>query len=73
MIRIIFWTVVIGIIFRIVFYYLLPIFRITSATTTQMRRMQEQMREMERKMNEPPPAAKKVKKEGDFIEYEELK
>jgi hypothetical protein len=65
--------IIIGIVFRVVFYYLLPIFRITSATSSQLRRMQEQMKEMERKMNEPPPAAKKVKKDGDYIDYEELR
>jgi hypothetical protein len=61
------------VVLRIVFNFILPVFRITSATSNQMRRMQEQMKEMERKMNEPPPAPKKVKKEGDYIEYEELK
>jgi hypothetical protein len=35
--------------------------------------MQEKMREMEQKMNEPPPATRKVKKDGDYIDYEELK
>ncbi len=65
--------IIIGIIFRVVFYYILPIFRITSATSSQLRRMQEQMKDMERKMNEPPPSPKKVKKDGDYIEYEELK
>ena len=73
MLRLIFWMIIIGIVFRVVFYYLLPIFRITSATSSQMRRMHEQMKEMERKMNEPPPAAKKVKKDGDYIDYEELR
>lgn len=73
MLRLIFWMIIIGIVFRVVFYYLLPIFRITSATSSQLRRMQEQMKEMERKMNEPPPAAKKVKKDGDYIDYEELR
>ncbi|GAA4462473.1 hypothetical protein GCM10023093_09140 [Nemorincola caseinilytica] len=77
MLRLIFWLFVFGLIFRVVFSYLLPLFRITSVTNDHMRRMQDQMREMERKMNEtkatPPPAAKKANIDGDYIDYEELK
>jgi len=68
---------VFGLIFRVVFSYLLPLFRITSVTNDHMRRMQDQMKEMERKMNEtkatPPPTAKKANIDGDYIDYEELK
>lgn len=76
MLRLIFWLFVFGLIFRVVFSYLLPLFRITSVTNDHMRRMQDQMREMERKMNEskaPPPSPKKANIEGDYIDYEELK
>jgi hypothetical protein len=38
-----------------------------------MRRMQEQIKEMERNMNQPPPSARKVKRDGDYVDYEELK
>ena len=61
------------IVLRVVFNLILPLFRVTSAANSQMRRMQEQMKEMERKMNEPPPPPKNVKKDGDYIEYEELR
>ena len=60
----------------------LPIFRITSAASSHMRNMQEQMqaqmREQERQMNQNQNQAKtrqkpKVEKEGDYIDYEEVK
>lgn len=78
MLRLIFWLFVFGLIFRVVFSYLLPLFRITSATNSQMRKMQDQMREMERQMHEKQQAAARkqvnpVNKEGDYIDYEELK
>ena len=73
MIRIILWGLLISVIFRIVFYYILPVFRITSAASSHMRRMQEQMKEMEQKMNEQPKQAKQANIDGDYIDYEEVK
>ena len=74
MLKLIFWIIVISIILRIIFYFVLPILRVAFTATNQMRRMQEQMKEMERNMNQPPPsAARKVNRDGDYIEYEELK
>jgi len=68
--RIITWLFVIGIIFRLISRYILPIFRITVVTNDHLRQMQDQMKEMDRKVNEN--AAKKTgKKEGDYIDYEE--
>ena len=66
---------IIGIILRFLGRYILPIFRITSAANSQMRQMQEKMKEMEQQMNQAPkPAqAKKVKKDGDYIDYEEVR
>ena len=57
--------------------FLLPIFRISSAASSHMRTMQEQMarmQEMEGKMKQDNNAPKrKVEKEGDYIDYEEVK
>ena len=56
--------------------YILPIFRITTAATGNIRKMQEhmqaQMNEMERNMNQASQK-KKVEKEGDYIDYEEIR
>ena len=54
--------------------FIIPIVRITNTANDHMNRMQEQMREMDRKMNEPAAATKqRVKKEGDYIDYEEVR
>ena len=63
---------VIGILYRILTRFVLPIFRITSITNDQMRQMNEKLKEMDERMNQPAPA-KKVKKDGDYIDYEEVK
>lgn len=63
----------IGILLRVVVRYILPVFRITSMASEQMRKMQDQMREMDRKANEQNNNRAKVKKEGDYIDYEEVR
>ena len=57
-------------VYKVVF----PILHITSTATNRMREMQEQMKEMERKMEENNTRQKKrMNREGDYIDYEELK
>lgn len=75
MLKLFFWTIIIGIVFRVVLNFLLPLVRVTSAATVQMRRMQERMKEMERQMHEQSESKKqkKVSKDDDYIEYEELR
>ena len=58
--------------------FLVPIFRISSAANSHMRNMQEQMarmQEMEQKRNSQNSNTqkKKVEKDGDYIDYEEVK
>ena len=75
-IRVITWIIVAVVIYRILNKYILPIFRISSAASSHMRKMQEQMNEMNRQMNENANRnnqPKKVKKDGDYIDYEEIK
>lgn len=69
--RIITWLFVIGIIYRVLSRFIFPVVRVTSAANDRLRQMQEQMNEMNRKMNEAP-VKNKVKKEGDYIDYEEV-
>ncbi len=68
--RVITWLFVIGIIYRVLSRFVLPIFRITTATNDRLRQMQDQMRDMNHKVNENT-AKPQVKKEGDYIDYEE--
>ena len=70
--RFITFLFVIWILSRLLFRYILPIFRFTAVTGNRMRQMQDQMREMDQKMNNNT-AKPKVQKEGDYIDYEEVK
>jgi len=66
----------IGILIRVLVRYILPVFRITSMANEQMRRMQEQMKDMEQRNNQqsnPNPVRPGSKKEGDYIDYEEVR
>jgi hypothetical protein len=62
----------VGLLFRFLFRFLLPVFRITAATNGRLRQMQDQMREAQRKANETI-VKNNVKKEGDYIDYEEVR
>jgi len=53
--------------------YILPVFRITSMASDQMRKMQDQMKEMDRKVNEQARQTSKGRKQGDYIDYEEVR
>ncbi len=71
LLRLFTWILVIGVLYRLLNKYIIPVFRVTSATNDQLRKMQEQMKEMNKKMDKQP-SRKKVKKDGDYIEYEEV-
>jgi hypothetical protein len=62
----------IGLLLRFLVRYIIPVFRITSMTGDRLRQMQDQMNNMERKANEHNAKAT-VKKEGDYIDYEEVR
>ena len=66
------------IIYKIFSRFVLPIVRLTNTANDHMRRMQDQMqaqmREMEQKTNQQNTQQKaRVKNDGDYIDYEELK
>ena len=70
---------IVFLIYLILNRYILPIFRITTAANSNIRKMQEhmqaQMKEMERNMNQPgnyQAQKKPLEKEGDYIDYEEI-
>jgi uridine kinase len=76
MIRIIIWAIVAYCLYKLVFDFLIPVFRVT-------RRMKRQVREFQRQANgqfenyqkdnirpgQEPPA----QKEGEYIDFEEIK
>jgi hypothetical protein len=60
------------VLFRFVFYFLLPLFRVTHMAGTKLRNLQREMEEMQRRnRREPPPV--RESKQGDYIDYEEIK
>ena len=71
LLRILTWILVIGVVYNLLNKYIFPIFRLSSSISSNMRKMQDQMQDMEKKMNKPP-VAKKIKKDGDYIDYEEI-
>ena len=56
--------------------YIFPVFRTTSNTNDQLRDMQKQLHEMNKKLSKQQEQQKpnmfRKKKEGDYIDYEEL-
>ncbi len=72
LLRLFTWIIVIGILYRLFSKYIIPVFRVTSATHDQLRKMQEQMKEMDKKVNKDAQK-KRFTKDSDYIEYEELK
>ena len=73
MMKIILWTLVFYVLFRFITRFVLPILKVTRMASSRMRDMQQQMEEMQQKANNPSPAPEPKIKEGDYIEYEEIK
>ena len=66
---------IIGIIYYILNKLVFPVFRFTMFNNSKMQQMQDKMREMEQKMNQsqPTPPRTGTRKDGDYIDYEEVK
>ena len=71
MLRIITIILVVGVIYRILTRFIFPVVHITSAANDRLKQMQDQINEMNRK-NTEHTQKKPVKKEGDYIDYEEV-
>ena len=69
--RIITWAIVIALLYRFVVRFLFPVVHITKATNDRLQQMQKKMEEMEQKNNSNQ--SKPKTKEGDYIDYEEVK
>ena len=74
MLKILLWAVLLIILFRFITRIVWPIFKVTRMASKRMREMQEQMQEMEQKANTShQPGTTSQVKEGDYIDYEEIK
>lgn len=72
-IRFLFWTFILVTAYRFLFRFVIPIFRATKMASDRMQQMQQQMNEMQNKANAKPDNKPPQMKEGDYIEYEEVK
>lgn len=70
--RILLWSFILVLIFRFIVRFVFPILKITRITQSKLRQMQQQMEEMQQQKNAPQKQNNQVK-EGDYIEYEEIK
>lgn len=75
--RILLWTFIIVMILRFVARFVFPVFQVTRMAQQKMKEMQQQMEQMQQNAQQPQPqhhqqAPPKVK-EGDYIDYEEIK
>lgn len=70
--RIILITIILTLIARFIFRFVLPVFQITSMTQEKLRRMQEEMERTQQQQQARPNTQSSVK-EGDYIDYEEVK
>lgn len=73
--RVLLWSFIIVMIFRFIARFVFPILNITRLTQDRLRQMQQQMEDMQQKQSNPPPAQQQTQKvkEGDYIDYEEVK
>ena len=70
--RIILISIILTLIARFIFRFVLPVFQITSMTQDKLRRMQEEMESMKQQEENKQRPNNRVK-EGDYIDYEEVK
>lgn len=76
--RILIWAFILVMVFRFITRYLFPILKITRATRDGLRRMQDQVNQMHQQQTgqqpqKPPVTATHSVKEGDYIDYEDVK
>jgi predicted Holliday junction resolvase-like endonuclease len=70
--RIILTAIIFIFITRFILRFVVPIFQVTRMTQSKLREMQEQMQNMQRQEHAKAKTHNTVK-EGDYIDYEEIK
>lgn len=65
------WIILGAVLYRLLNRYILPVFRISATTNDRLKEMQKQMKEMNSKLDQQP--IKRKRKDGDYIDYEDLK
>lgn len=70
--RILLWGFILVMVFRFIVRFVFPVVKMTRVAQDRLRQMQQQMDEMQQQQATPPKQQQKVK-EGDYIDYEEVK
>lgn len=70
--RVILWGVLIFFIVRFIIRFVTPLLQISRLTQDRLKKMQEQMNNMQQNAQKPPINSKKPKN-GEYIDYEEVK
>jgi len=71
--RYILYPLAIIILYRFLVHFVIPMFQVTKMASQRLRQMQSQMNDMQEKMKQPPQDKPQQVKEGDYIDYEEVK
>ncbi|MBO9153004.1 hypothetical protein ACFOTA_12365 [Chitinophaga sp. GCM10012297] len=75
-------SIIVGwVLYKLIFDFIIPVYRGTKHVRRQMRDMQDTMRQQfeqqqqqQRRQQAPPPPAEPVKRDkGDYIDFEEIK
>lgn len=66
------------VLYKVIFDFIIPVYRSTSHIRRQVRDIQDQMRNQQQPTPPPPPQpqpnkSKPVRDEGDYIDFEEVK
>lgn len=69
--RVLTWIILGAVIYRLLNRYVLPIFHLSASANHRLKDMQRQMHELDKKMDKNNKNSRK--REGDFIDYEEIK
>ena len=75
MFSLLFYGFLIFLLYRLVFHFIIPIYRTTKQVKKGFRDMQDQMRQRTEQQGQPQNTQKKpgVTKVGDYIDFEEVK
>jgi len=71
LLRVILWTIILMMLLRFVVRFLFPVINASKTINDRLKQMQQQMNDMQEKQQTKKPTP--TVKQGDYIEYEEVK
>lgn len=73
MVKFILYFLLFFFLFRFIIRFLFPLFQITRLTNQKLRTMQREMEGMQQGRDNTPQKPQREKKQGEYIDYEEVK